>query len=213
MAGAARHTTSPQQNSTEQPGVPRQSSGLGVGVGGGRASTCRVNSRARKSRTKQPPNISQLSCQLGNGNTPCSFQTIREIKGRCDCADNVIHSEPQTPSSTAFFPSLEYKQPDLPFIPTTSLCQDSCLLSWLNASNKAGNFTLVIPVWRACSHRGQRSRGGGRTRHYFRNWLLCKGHLQRFPAFLELCSILVLSQGVKLQRWKRSSRHGKDLGI
>lgn len=149
MAGAVHPTSSPQQNSAGQIRTPRQS------LGG--ASTCRVKSRAlaHKARVIQPPNISRLSSQLGNANTQHFSQTIGGIKGRCDCAANVIYSEPQIPSSAPFFLSLEYKQPDLFFIPSTSLRQDSCLLSWLDASNKAGNFMLVIPMWRGCS------RGGG----------------------------------------------------
>lgn len=134
MAGAAHPTNSPQQNSAEQPGVLRQSTGGGA-----------VPAEF-KSRTNQPPNISWLSCQLGNADTQHFSQIIGGIKGRRDCAANEIYSEPQIPSSTAFFLSLEYKQPDLSFILSRSLHQDSCLLSWLDASNKAENFTLAIPV-------------------------------------------------------------------
>lgn len=51
-------------------------------------------------------------------------------------------------------------------------------------------------MWRGCNHEGgQRSQR--RMRCCFRKWLLCKGQLQRFPAFLELCSILMLSHGIK----------------
>lgn len=86
-------------------------------------------------------------------------QTIGEIKGRCDCAANVKYSESQIPSSTAFFLSLEYKQPDFSFNPSTSLHQDSCLLSWLGAKN--WEFYFGNTNVRGCNHEGGQRRWGG----------------------------------------------------
>lgn len=145
MTGAAHptSTSSPLQNSMEQLRVPRQS----WGGGRGRAQhTVPAELSPEHWHIKQGLTSQHLPAQLsGNANTQHFSQPIGVIKGRCDCAANVIYSEPQIPSSAAFFLPLEYKQPDLSFTPGTSLRWDSCLLSWLGGSNKAGNFTSVIP--------------------------------------------------------------------
>lgn len=140
--GSTSHQQSPAKQCRATWGAQAEHWGQGGWVGWGVGAV----PAEFKSRTNQPPNISWLSCQLGNADTQHFSQIIGGIKGRRDCAANEIYSEPQIPSSTAFFLSLEYKQPDLSFILSRSLHQDSCLLSWLDASNKAENFTLAIPV-------------------------------------------------------------------
>lgn len=145
------------------PAAPRKplwkNLGWGRGVERAVSSTYRVKSRALRTNLISKHLPAQLS---GNANTQHFSQTLGGIRSRCDCAANVIYAEPQIPSSAACFLSLEHKQPDLSFIPSTSLRWDSCLCSWLDASDKTRNFTLAVLMRRGCScGGGQRSQGGG----------------------------------------------------